>query len=138
MILGNSLQFFRTVKIGTPPDGCFWDYLGKQSWRFSVPQMQSPGNIRIAFQKNLRKLSGKNLRWCVFFLILATKTLYYGWFPGDFKCFRTTISRNSFGRLLLEGFFSRKQSPESVRKAAPKSLRNFWRKHLLGYIFFYF
>ena len=31
VILGDPLEFFRTAEIGTPPDGCFGDYLGKQS-----------------------------------------------------------------------------------------------------------
>ena len=62
-------------------------------------------NIRRAAQKNSRKLPGKKLCWCVFF-ILATKALYDGQFPGNFpKHFRITISRNSFGRLLFDSFF---------------------------------
>ena len=84
---------------------------------FSCSTVQSPGNQK-AVQKNPRKLSDKNLCWCTF-LILATKTLDHDrQFPGKFlKYFRTAVSQNSFGPLLLEPFlFHGSSRPKVLEK----------------------
>ena len=116
VIPGNSLEYFKTR-----PDGCFW---GNSRGGFLFHRCSRPEVLEQLFRK-IRESSQEKICVGVLFLILPTKTLYYGQFPGNFKYFRTAISRNSFGRLLLEDFFPRKQSPESVRKAALKNLRNF-------------
>ena len=63
---GILLNFSEELFQGTHSDGCFSDYLRKPSWRFSVPQMQLPGNVKL-FRKNSRKLPGKKLCWCAIF-----------------------------------------------------------------------
>ena len=95
--------------------------------------MQSSGNVRVAVQKKFeRSLRKKSVLVC-FLLTLTTKTLY----DNFFKYFRTATSRNSFGRLLLEGFlFHRRNRQKDLRKKPLKNLRNFWRNNLLGYIYF--
>ena len=57
---GNSLEFFGTAVL---KNSCFWDYLGKLSWRFSVPQMQSPRNIWVAIQKKFEKTPSDSCFW---------------------------------------------------------------------------
>ena len=104
VIPGNSLEFFKTF-FRTPASG------------------ETVVTVFCSTDAVARKYQNSCL-WCAFFNF-TNKTFYSGQFPGNFKYFRTAISRNSFGRLLLEGFFPRKQSPESVRKAALKNLRNF-------------
>ena len=116
VIPGNSLEYFKTR-----PDGCFW---GNSRGGFLFHRCSRPEVLEQLFRK-IRESSQEKICVGVLSFILPTKTLYYGQFSGNFKYFRTAISRNSFGRLLLEDFFPRKQSPESVRKAALKNLRNF-------------
>ena len=56
------------AKKNSVTDVCFWDYLGRPSWWFSVLQMESLETVRIAALKN-------NPWWCTF-LILANKVLH--------------------------------------------------------------
>ena len=78
--------------------------------------------IRIAVQKKFERSLRKKSVLMFFFLILTTKTLYDRQFPRNFfKYFRTAISRNSFGRLFLEGFlFHRSNSRKVLEKLLSK------------------
>ena len=112
---GNSNILFKTAILRNTSGLLFLRLSVEQSWRFSVPQMQSAGNIRISVQKNLRKLPGKNLFWCVFVFVFCfffcfvfgfryQKTFWWIVFGNFLKYFRTVVLRNSFRQLLLEGF----------------------------------
>ena len=104
VIPGNSLEFFKTF-FRTPASG------------------ETVVTVFCSTDAVARKYQNSCL-WCAFFNF-NYKKFYSRQFPGNFKYFRTAISRNSFGWLLLESFFPWQQSPESVRKAALKNLRNF-------------
>ena len=116
-ILGGAFWFNFSGKNYSTTDGCFWDYLRKPLWWFSLLEMQSLENVRIVVLK-------KNPWWCPF-LILANKALHDYSFPVIFS----NISEGLFyipWQLLLNFFVLRKQSPE--KKAALINFRKFSRK----------
>ena len=73
---------------------------------FSVPQMQSPGNFRIAIQKNLSP---------------KKNTVFVSFMVDSFLVIFSNVSE---------------QSPESVTKAALENLRKFLKKTSVGIYFF--
>ena len=107
VIPGNSLELFKT-----PPGDCFW---GNSHGGFLFHRCSRSEVLEQLFRK-IRESSQEKVCVGMLFLILPTKTLYYGQFPGNFKYFRTTISRNSFGRLLLEDFFHGSSCPKVLQK----------------------
>ena len=120
-ILSNCLEQLKQEPLRTAASEIIW---GNSRDGFLFYRCNRPEILEQLFRKIRENFQAK-ICVGVLFLILATKTRYYGQFPSNFKCYKTATSRNSFGRLLLESFFSQKQSPESVRKAALKNFRNF-------------
>ena len=96
-----------------------------------------PEILEWLFRKSSRKLPGKNLCWCAFFNFNYQNTL---WWIVSWQF--SQIFQNSYFKELLRTaaswrfFVPQKPSPESVKKAALKNLKNFWRNSSLGYIHF--
>ena len=78
-------------------NGCFWDYQGKLSGWFSVPEMQSLENVRIVVLK-------KNRWWCT--LILANKALHDYSFPEIFSNISEGLFLKNISWQLLLKFFA--------------------------------
>ena len=102
---GNSLEFFRTAVLRNTSGRLLLILSGETV----VTVFCSTGAVARKYQNScpekIRANSQEKICGGVLFLILTTKTLYDGYFPGNFlKYFRKATSRNSFGRLLLEGF----------------------------------
>ena len=127
-------------------DSCFKEHIrtaaseiiwGNLRDGFLFHRCSRPEILEWLFRKNSRKFSGKNLCWCAFLNFNYQNTL---WWIFSWKF--SQIFQNSYFKELLRTtaswrfFFPRKKSPESVRKAALKNLRNFWRNSSLGYIYF--
>ena len=129
VIPGNSLEYFKTR-----PDGCFW---GNSRGGFLFHRCSRPEVLEQLFRK-IRESSQEKICVGVLFLILPTKTLYYGQFPGIFKYFRTTTSRNSFGRLLLEGSFSTEAVDRKCQKSYSEKFEKFLKKTSVGIFIFSF
>ena len=93
-------------------DGCFWDYLGKPSWWFSV----------LVARNCYDSCFEKHPWWCTF-LILANKALYDDSFLVIFQIFQNSNFKQHLRTAASERFFvPRKQSPENVKRAALKNL----------------
>ena len=111
---GNFATFFRRAVLRNTSDGYFWDYLGKPSRRFSVPQRPSSENIRITVQKNSKKFPGKILCLCAFLNFSYQNTLWY-----IVSCWFSQIFQNSYFKELLRTavfwrlYVLQKQPPES-------------------------
>ena len=90
---------------------------GKSRDVFQFHRCSCPEILEQLFRK-IRENSQEKICVGVLFLILPTKTLYYGQFPGNFKYFRTAISRN-----FLKVIFPRKQSPKSCSEKFEKFLK---------------
>ena len=116
VIPGNSLEFFKT-----PPDGCFW---GNSQGGFLFHRCSRPEVLEQLFRK-IRESSQEKICVGVLFLILSTKTLYYGQFPGNSNILEQLLQGTPSDGCFLKVLFPRKQLTESVRKATRKNLRNF-------------
>ena len=122
---GNSLEFFRAYDLRNISRRLLLKLSGEtvMLW-FSVPQMQSPGNIRIAVQKNSRQVPRKTLCFCASWQIVSLKfsqIFQSSWFKEHLQ----TAATRRF-------FVPWNQSPESITKVALENLRKFLKKTSVG------
>ena len=133
-ILSNCLEQLKQEPLRTAASEIIW---GNSRDDFLFHRCNRPETLEQLFRK-IRENFEEKICVSVLFLILATKTLYYGQFPGNFKCFRRAISRNSFGRLLLEGFFFTEAVTQKCQKSCSEKFEKFLKKASVGICIFLF
>ena len=131
-ILSNVSEQLKQEALRMTASEIIWE---KSHDRFLFHSCSRPEILEQLYRK-IRENSQEKICVGVLFLILATETLYYRQFPGNFKYFRTAISRNLFERLLLEGFFSTEAVARKCQKSCTEKFVKFLKKTSVGvYIF---